>query len=344
MPNQLSIVPQRAISDNLVDLESLTSDLDTSLSTLTGMKVFFRTDYSKESVPLENLESFPKPCPYPIRNFSQRTRDRKIIAVDSSCALIGETEEGSIFAGRVAVVSASKSKIITYYRAGPFVYYLTMKYLSEELRGSLPSRTLRAIASDNTFAERYIRIRLERHAQILAAKTNTDSIILVDGSIRSSALETRVLSLRELERVAESNSNSLLGVGKTSCLRIVSTAANLLQSVGSSGNYFDISEFVRIFSPNIESRVLVARFSHNSRVFRVDASRINPEDDAQVLSDLKQNDLLFRGYPETLRLAHHLAVFDSSTISSTRSYLSKKYRLVHIPSDDVRATILGKLV
>ena len=170
------------------------------------------------------------------------------------------------------------------------------------------------------------------------------SNFLVDGSIRSSALETREFSLRQLEKVGESNSNSLVGVGKTSSLRIVSTAANLLQSVGRSGNYFDITDSVKVFSPGVESRVLVARFSPNSRVFRVDVSRINPEEDAQVLSDLKQNDLFFRGYPETLRLAHHLSVFDSSTIASTRSYLSTKYKLVHIPSDDVRATILGKLV
>jgi len=101
---------------------------------------------------------------------------------------------------------------------------------------------------------------------------------------------------------------------------------------------------VKVFTPSFAGRVLVARFSQNSRVFRVDVSRVNVEEDSQVLSDLKQNDLLFRGYPETLRLAHHLAVFDSSTISSTRSYLSRKYGLIHIPSDDIRATILGKLV
>jgi hypothetical protein len=344
MTNQLSVIPLREIVDDLVDLESLTSDLDSSLSKLAGMKVFFRSDYSKESVPLENLESCSRPCPYEIRCFAPESKERKVIGIDSSCALIGETEEGAIFAGRVAVVAAEKSKILTYYRAGPFVFYLTMKYLAEELRNSLASRTVRAIASDNSLAERYIRIRLERSAQIQSARNNSDSIILVDGSIRSSALETKEFSLRQLEKVGESNSNSLVGVGKTSSLRIVSTAANLLQSVGRSGNYFDITDSVKVFSPGVESRVLVARFSPNSRVFRVDVSKINPEEDRQVLADLKQNDLFFRGYPETLRLAHHLSVFDSSTIASTRSYLSTKYKLVHIPSDDVRATILGKLV
>ena len=198
MTNQLSVVPLREITERLVDLESLSPELDTSLSKLHGMRVFFRSDYSKESVPMENLESSPRPCPYPIRAFSAESRERSVIGIDSSCVLIGETEEGAIFAGRVAVVIARKAKIKTYYRAGPFVFYMTMKYLTEELRNFLPNRTVRAIASDNSLAERYIRIRLERSAQIQSAKANDDALILIDGSIRSSPLETKEYSLRQL--------------------------------------------------------------------------------------------------------------------------------------------------
>src|SRR5579872_1020553 len=298
LTNQLSVFPVPEITNDLVDLGSLTSG--SSLSRLSGMKVFFRSDFSKESVPLENLESSPRPCPYEIRYFAPESRERKVVGIDSSCALIGETEDGAIFAGRVAVVISQKSKILTYYRAGPFVFYLTMKYFAEELRNFLPSKTVRAIASDNSLAERYIRIRLERTAQIQSARSNSGAIILLDGSIKSSVLETKEFSLQRLEKEGERNSNSLVGVGKTSSLRVVSTAANLLESTGRSGNYFDITDPVKIFSPGVESHVLVARFSHNSRVFRVDTSKINPEEDSQVLADLKQNDLFFRGYPETL--------------------------------------------
>jgi hypothetical protein len=219
-----------------------------------------------------------------------------------------------------------------------------MKYLSEEIRNSLPQKALRAISSDNSIAERFIRLRLERSAQILSAKTNGDSIVLVDGSLKSSFLETMGMSLRDLENAAEENQNQIVGVGKSSSLRIVSKAANLLQSIGSGETYFDITDTMRIFFSSKESRVLVVKFSPNASVFRVDMSSRNSEEDPKVLGDVKGNDLLFRGYPETLRLAHHLAVFDSSTISSIRSYLSKKYRLIHIPSDDLRATILGNLV
>ena len=221
---------------------------------------------------------------------------------------------------------------------------MTMKYLSEHLRSLLPQKALRAIASDNSLAERFIRIKLERSAQILSSKISSRSIILVDGALKSSSLEAKDEGLRELEDAAESNENQLLGIGKSSALRVVSSAANLLQAQGDSETFFDITETVRLFFSTTEARVLVAKFSPNSQVFRVDDSRRNSEDDPAVLADLKRNDLLFRGYPETLRLAHHLSVFDSSTIASIRSFLSRKYGLVHVPSDDLRATILGKLV
>ncbi len=343
MNNQLNIVPQIE-TPPLFDLESLADNHEASLSTLSGMKVFFRSDFAKEAIPLQNLESPSGESPYQIRSFSSESREKQIIAIDSSCVLIGETEQGAIFAGRVAVVSAKGSKIARYYRAGPFIFYMTMKYLSEQLRGVLPQRAVRAISSDNGLAERFIRIKLERSAQILSAKINSGSILLVDGSLKSSSLETKGQGLRELESAAEENENQIVGIGKSSVLRIVSSAANLLQNVGSSETFFDITDTVRLFFPTTEARILVAKFSPNSSVFRIDSSRRNSEEDPDLLADLKRNDLFFRGYPETLRLAHHLSVFDSSTVSSVRSYLSRKYGLIHIPSDDLRATILGKLV
>jgi len=345
MNNQLNIVPQiETVSTSLFDIESLAGNHEASLSSLSGMKVFFRSDFGKEVIPLQNLESIPGECPYQIRSFSAESRERQIVAIDSSCVLVGETEHGAIFAARVATVSARNSKISRYYRAGPFIFYMTMKYLSEQLRPLLPQKALRAIASDNSLAERFIRIKLERSAQILSARINSDSIIIVDGSLKSSSLEPRDLGLNELEEAAEGNGNQILGIGKSSTLRVVSSAANLLQNTGQSETFFDITDAVRLFFSSTEARILVARFSPNSAVFRVDASRRNSEADEQVLSDLKRNDLFFRGYPESLRLAHHLSVFDSSTISSIRSFLSRKYGLVHVPSDDLRATILGKLV
>ncbi|MGH2637694.1 MAG: DNA double-strand break repair nuclease NurA [Rhabdochlamydiaceae bacterium] len=344
MTNQLNLLSSKNSSNQLFDLESLTGDLDSSLANLAGKKVFFRSDFSKEVIPLQNLESVSRASPYPLQTFALQPRERQVVAIDSSCALIGETEDGSIFAGRVAIVSSLKTQVRTYYRAGPFIFYMDQKSLAQELSSRLSRRAIRAILSDNSLAERFIRMRLERTAQIHAAKTNNDSIILIDGAIKSSILETHAFCLRELERTADENFNQLIGFSKTSSLRLVSSAAGMLQSVGRAGNFFDITDSLKVFMVNLEGRVLVARFSPNSQVFRVDMSKTNAEEDSQVLADLRFNDVFFRGYAETLRLAHHLSVFDSSTISSTRSYLSKKYGMIHVASDDLRATILGRLV
>ena len=344
MNNQLNLLPPKGDSHRLVDLESLTGDFDSSLANLAGKKVFFRSGFSKEVIPLQNLESITRTPPYQLQTFASQPRERRIVGIDSSCALIGETEDGSILAGRVAVVSTTKSEVRTYYRAGPFIFYMNQKSLAEELSSRLPRKAIRAILSDNSLAERFIRVRLERSAQIHASKTNNDSIILIDGAIKSSVLETRAFCLGEVERASDENFNQLIGFSKTSSLRFVSKAAGMLESVGKSGNFFDITDSLKVFMASLESRVLVVRFSPNSRVFRVDTSRSNAEEDSQVLADLKFNDVFFRGYPETLRLAHHLSVFDASTISSIRSYLSRKYGMIQVASDDLRATILGRLV
>ena len=343
MNNQLSLLPPHDQLQQLADIESLSASLDKSLRTLSGKKVFFRSDFSKESIPLQNMESTERPIPYEVRSFSEKPRERRLVGIDSSCALIGETEDGSIFAGRVAMVSTSKSGDRSHYRAGPFIFYMNQETLGEEL-SKLPRKAIRALLSDTSLAERFVRISLERSAQLQAAKMNTNSVIIADGSIRSSMLETRRYSLREVELAARENSNQILGFSKASSLRFVSSAGSFLQSIGRSKVYFDITESLRVFMPCTESRVLVARFSPNSHVFRIDLSRANTEEDSQVLADLAYNDIFFRGYPESLRLAHHLSVFDAFTISSIRSYLSKKFKLVRIASDDLRATILGKLV
>ena len=343
MNNQLNLVPAPEIMHNLIDLETLSTDV--SLSRLNGKKVFFRSDYSKEAIPLQNLDFLPsRGPPYQLQEFSLQARERQVIAIDSSCVLIGETDDGSIFAGRVAAVHASRGKIKNYHRAGPFIFYMSPSAISEELKDRLPQKAIRAIASDDSLAERYIRLRLERSAQIRSARSSSDSIMLVDGALRSSLLETRNISLKELEKVCEGNFIHLLGVSKSSTLRVISNASSSLQSLGGSGSYYEVTDSLRVFYPSVEARVLVAKFSSNAPVFRVDASRCNVEEDSQVLADLKFNDIFFRGYPETLRLAHHLSVFDSSTIASIRSFLSRKFGLIRIPSDDLRATVLGKLV
>jgi hypothetical protein len=340
LTNQLNLV-QPSLNQKDLDFASI-RESSIGLESLAGKRVLFRSDFRREAISLI-VEGRPN-LPYEVRGFSSVSRDRFVHGIDSSCSLIGETEEGSIFAGRVAVVTASSSRLIRYCRAGPFIFYLNQDSLENGLARGISKRVIRAIVSDNALAERFIRIRLERAAQIHVAQQNSDSLILIDGSIRASLLESRDCALADLERVTEENLNQLLGISKASSLRIVGQTAAALQACRKSSVYVDVTEPLRVLGMGINGRVLVTSFSHCGQVFRVDVSRANAEQDSQVLADTKRNDVMFRGYPETLRLAHHLSVFDSATVSSVRSFLSKRYALVQVPSDDLRATILGKFV
>jgi len=354
MNNQLNLLPPSVDSDvpssfaQKIDLNiAFQKDkLQSKLISLSGKRVFFRSDFSKESIPFVDSNPLSTSCmiPYQVRELKSSSRERLIVGVDSSCALIGETEDGAIYAGRVAIVYASRSAIIKYCRAGPIIFYLDPSTLQSELGAHISPKVVRLVLYDRSIAERLIRTQLERVAQAEVCKSCSDTILLVDGSLRSSILEPRSLTLRDLEHLCEENFNQLLGISKATSFKFISKTASSLQSLSQSQIFVDLTDSIRALIPGVESRVLIAKFSSNSQVFRVDFSYRNTEDELQVLSDLKYNDLFFRGYPETLRLAHHLSVFDSATISSVRSYLSSKCGIIQVPSDDLRSTILGKLV
>ncbi len=348
MTNQLNVLAGNQFG--LEDIEEQFSERDLSggLPDLAGKRVMFRTDFSKELIPIQSFCSTSSgSLPYAERGFAPDPQVRTIIGIDSSCVLVGETDDGAIYAGRVTTVSAKKGKILGYYRAGPAIFYLNPTTVKSMIGNKFQKNIVNVILNDKRVAERFIRLHLERSAQLRAAAKLSVSIVLVDGALRPSILERICTSLKVLENMCLQHFNQLVGFSKASSLKIISGAAGMLQSLGRGSLFLDVTESVKAFLPGLvrgDNKITVARFSQSSPVFRVDFSSSNSEDESQVLADLKFNDFLFRGYPETLRLAHHLSVFDSSTISSVRSYLSKKYGLIPIPSDDLRSTILGKLV
>jgi hypothetical protein len=346
MNNQLNVVAQEVSGRPTFEDDILAFQFGSTLEGLAGKRVIFRTDFSKESIPLQSLcKGVANITIGSLKEFSKTPRERMVAAVDSTCALIGETEEGSIYAGRVATVLALKGCIQKYYRAGPIIFYLDPRTIKSSFGSCFDRKTSIALLLDRSIAERFIRIYLERRAQIQAAKSLSDAIILVDGSLRSSILEQRDNSLTNLQLVCEENLNQLIGFSKASSLRFISSAVSAIQSSKENQVYVDLTDSITSILPDRETnKIALVRFAVNSPVFRLDFSPSNFEEEAQLLADLKSNDRFFRGYPETLRLAHHLSVFDSSTISSVRSYLAKKYELVQVPSDDLRASILGKLV
>jgi len=345
MTNQLNIVTQEEPEARFLAQSLEKASFPNNLENLRGKRVIFKHDFSKECLPLQPLRKSSRIEFFrEIREFSPHPKEREIAAIDSSCVLVGETEEGAIYSGRVTAVRAFGRKIKTYIRFGPAIFYLEPNSMFPSLPSRLSRKIINILLLDKGLAEKFIRTQLERWLQFELSGELTQGIILIDGGLRSSDLESREFSLSEIERRSEENSNQILGISKSTNLRLISSYALELDFCRSGGVYLDITDSLKMILPKLHCRVLVAKLSANAPAFRVDCARSNLEDDSQVLSDLKHNDVIYRGYPETLRLAHHLSTLDISTVNSIRAYLSRKYEMTAVPNDDLRATVLGKLL
>jgi hypothetical protein len=62
-----------------------------------------------------------------------------------------------------------------------------------------------------------------------------------------------------------------------------------------------------------------------------------------VLGSILSNDSFTVGYPESLRVAHHLSVFARSEDMALKAYITDRYSLKHLRSFGLRRLTLGGL-
>ena len=75
-------------------------------------------------------------------------------------------------------------------------------------------------------------------------------------------------------------------------------------------------------------------------VFRVDICSANGND-LKCLEKLIGNDIVFRSYPESLRIAHHLSTFTPTEVSSLKGFISRNYCAQVVDETATRKNILG---
>ncbi|MER3408458.1 MAG: hypothetical protein C4292_07050 [Nitrososphaera sp.] len=63
-----------------------------------------------------------------------------------------------------------------------------------------------------------------------------------------------------------------------------------------------------------------------------------------ALGRLLGNDPVAIGYPETLRLAHHISTFTSTEVTCLRSHVLNTYEVTELAADDIRRTLLGSVM
>ncbi|MEM2855811.1 MAG: DNA double-strand break repair nuclease NurA [Candidatus Nitrosocaldaceae archaeon] len=249
-----------------------------------------------------------------------KSEDRKhiIAAVDSSAIFLADTAEGSLYASKCGISIAYDCKQITHFKIGPILFYLNEN----------------SITLDYSMIKRMIRVRVERALQKKLANTLDNAIILVDGSLKSSIFENDNSIPSILDDCKEYN-NTLIGISKVSRLKLIEKLISSFHKRDAC--YIDISSILRAYISNLYGKQLLVKLSKDGLVLRADV--INEND----LSLLIRNDILHNGYPQTLRLAHHLSVFTRIEVIATISMISSKFKTSEIDSCNLRNVLLGKI-
>jgi len=314
----------------------LKEELNLNIDKLMNKRIIFN-NYGKELRPINGWKVQTTSINNKIikPSYEQAT----VTAIDSSCIYVGETDEGSIYAAQVSIAISNKGKPSNYLKFGPLIYYID-EYYASQLSYSISNsgRYSRILLNDKTTAQRIIREKLERITALELSKMLSGAIILVDGCLSSSIFRNINICTGNILENAERNKNLVIGISKSTRVRLLNPFLQVLYSTNKIPSYLDVSSF--FYTSNINKKTILARFSDDGHPYRIDLSDSNIESSIGLLLS---SDLFYRGYPETLRIAHHLSIFTTAHCYSIKGYLLKKANLVIVPSEDIRQITLGNI-
>ncbi len=301
-----------------LQFEKTSAVLDESL---TGRKFVFNRD-GKEYYPFEEWEGGAGGI---LEEIAPIECQATVASADSSCILIGETSDGSAYAVRGAVVFARGGSVESFLRIGPIIVYLSPKG-AFGLQTPMSAYELRVSLSDHQIAERTIRNSVEKKIIGSLLSSSNEMIVIADGSLKHP-----MGGLSDFTHRFGNTSSCLIGFSKSSSLVFSSSMTNsVFRARGAS---FGIVEDGPV-------KTILAKFSPDGLVFRLDIVN-RRERTADVLGKISWNDCFAVGYPESLRLAHHLSVFTRSEDAALKAYLTKRYSLKYLPTFGLRKMTLG---
>jgi len=263
--------------------------------------------------------------------------EREVAAIDSSVIVVGESEEGFVLSGKVAIVSRnhgrSNAALI-----GPVIFYVGESNADQlELFEKIPKRILML---DATIAARAFRVLLERYVAYEVAKTMERGLLLIDGSLKESNFEVKEGNLNDIISKCSDRGNYLAGITKNSRIKQIQRVESSLYSLHEAA-YVDVSEIAKLFVSNFSANAYVARLSPDGIPLRIDIP--SSQAPSEVMASIAASDIITHGYPETLRSAHLLSIFTAAEEASVKSMLARNEGTFILPSFNVRRALLGKL-
>ncbi|MCI0560829.1 MAG: DNA double-strand break repair nuclease NurA, partial [Nitrososphaera sp.] len=239
-------------------VESVSKCLTPKLEELRGRKIIFSRD-DKKLVPVNG---------WGLRSSShlstvttiQPIRERMIVAaIDSSSVKIAETEEGCLYAVKCGIATALGGKSLMHFRIGPILFYLNESTTRES---DLDDRLARAVLLDDDLAKRLLRVRTERSVQSELASHFLYSIILVDGSLKSSVFEDRNRSIKKISEDCLLRKNIMIGISKGTKLKALERASSPLLKVPGPA-FIEVDLIVKSLIRNTIGANLMVRMDRN---------------------------------------------------------------------------------
>jgi hypothetical protein len=316
--------------------ESVSRCLAPKLDVLKGKKIVFCYD-EKKMMPVDGWGMRSDPYNTTTVTTIRPIKENALVAaVDSSSVKLAETEDGSVYAIKCGVATAYAGRTLMHFKIGPVLFYLSEKTVHES---ELEERLSRLVLLDDDLAKRLIRVRVERAVQKEIASHFTNSIILVDGSLKASLFEERERSISKISESSVLRKNMLVGISKSTSIKALDRAAAPLTKMPGPA-YIEVDDIIKSLIRNtIGSNLMIKLENGSSPILRADIVG----DVSQSLGMLLGNDVVAGGYPETLRLAHHISTFTSTEVTCLRSHILNNYDVTELAADDIRRTLLGSI-
>ena len=328
MLRNMAIAPPLTLEDEqLATLDTLAREFKEAFEELTESaerelsgRTFVFSSYGRELYPyFEATDADQVPgCIIPVKE------GRPVASVDSTCVLVGETSQGALYAARTAVGISLEGCLRRFFRLGPILVFANSSGLSG-LIPHIPSAEMDLLLSDHAVAERFIRNTIERRVVEALARSEGESIIMADGSLKHPLGQLMSSVLR-----SQGRGRSIVGFSKSSNLMMSEEVVSALSSA-------KVPSFCPLSGGDVTT--LLAKFTPDGLVFRLDLS--GPEPTERTLGRILWNDAFASGYPDSLRVAHHLSIFSKAEDQALKAFVTKRFKVRQLHTFPLRKIALG---
>ena len=266
-----------------------------------------------------------------------------VVAVDTSVAVLGETDVGVIAAFKCAVVYSNDRRpevfrYMTHLTERNRHIYVRLRRL---LGASLSVKSRPPKCSLDRMPYRLMNL-LERITQRYASTQIRDGIVLWDGAMTRTK-ETSARIYRNTIRLAKNSRNSIVAISKKTRLRLkngkrLSTFLDLEREPC----FAEVHDFLpNSIRKDLMGRVFVVKFAADGFTFRVDVAPSGGIECVDVLKKLMGTINFVYGYPELLARAHVYSYFTRNEVTALQARAMDMYTLRQTDAFDIRVHILG---